>query len=144
MGCGRRLRYALPWFYYFFHHQDTIQTNVTKSSFSDKSELASIRQCSYIVNMSNLRFDWDPTKAKANLRKHCVSFEETATVFLDERAIEFYDDTHSSWEDRMLILGLSSKLKLLLVCHCYREEESLIRIISARKATKNEAKQYQR
>ena len=94
--------------------------------------------------MSNLRFEWAPVKAKANLRKHRVSFEEATTVFLDERAIEFYDDTHSSWEDRMLILGLSSQLKLLLVCHCYREEESLIRIISARKVTKNEAKLYQR
>ena len=94
--------------------------------------------------MSDLRFEWDPVKAKANLKKHRVSFEEAATVFLDECAIEFYDDTHSGWEDRMLILGLSSKLKLLLVCHCYREEESLIRIISARKATKNEAKLYQR
>jgi len=74
-------------------------------------------------------------KAKVNLDKHGISFEEAVTVFYDEAAIEFYDDEHSDWEDRFLLLGLSSDMKLLLVCHCYRSEESVIRIISARKAT---------
>jgi uncharacterized DUF497 family protein len=94
--------------------------------------------------MSDLHFEWDPAKAKANLDKHGVSFEEAMSVFYDEAAIEFYDDEHSEWEDRFLLLGLSSDVKLLLVCHCYRSEEGVIRLISARKATKNEAKHYQR
>ena len=72
------------------------------------------------------------------------AFEEAVTVFFDDRAIEFYDDSHSDWEDRMLLLGLSTKLRLLLVCHCYRESDSVIRIISARNATKNESELYRR
>lgn len=94
--------------------------------------------------MANIQFEWNPTKARANLKKHGVSFEEAATVFFDDRAIEFYDDSHSGWEDRMLLLGLSARLRLLLVCHCYRESDSIIRIISARKATKNESRLYHR
>ena len=94
--------------------------------------------------MDKISFEWDPAKAKANFKKHGVAFEEAATVFFDDRALEFYDDEHSGWEDRMLLLGPSSRLRLLLVCHCYRESESVIRIISARKATKNEAKLYGR
>jgi len=94
--------------------------------------------------MVGIEFEWNPAKAKANLKKHGVAFEEAATVFFDDLAIEFYDDSHSDWEDRMLLLGLSTKLRLLLVCHCYRESDSLIRIISARKATKNESKMYRR
>ena len=94
--------------------------------------------------MGELRIEWDATKADANARKHGVSFEEARTVFYDEFAVEFYDDKHSEWEDRFLLLGLSFRLRLLLVCHCYRESESLIRIISARKATKREAKSYGR
>ena len=94
--------------------------------------------------MAKIEFQWNPAKAKANLKKHGVAFEEAATVFFDDRAVEFYDDDHSEWEDRLLLLGLSSTLRLLLVCHCYRESDSVIRIISARKATKNEAKLYDR
>jgi len=94
--------------------------------------------------MPKIELEWNPAKAKANLNKHGVAFEEAATVFFDDRAIEFYDDSHSDWEDRMLLLGLSTKLRLLLVCHCYRESDSIIRIISARKATKNESKLYHR
>jgi len=94
--------------------------------------------------MNGLHFEWDPVKSKANLDKHGVTFEEAITAFYDEAAIEFYDDEHSEWEDRFLLLGLSSDMKLLLACHCYRSEEGVIRIISARKATKNEAKHYQR
>lgn len=94
--------------------------------------------------MSELRFDWDPVKAEANLRKHGVSFEEARTVFYDDFAVEFYDDEHSDWEDRFLLLGLSAQLRLLLVCHCYRESESVIRLISAQEATKSEAGFYRR
>jgi uncharacterized DUF497 family protein len=92
--------------------------------------------------MKTLRFERDPGKAMANLKKHGISFQEAITVFYDEYAVEFYDDEHSEWEDRFLLLGLSSSLRLLLICHSYREEESIIRIISARKATKTEAKHY--
>ena len=94
--------------------------------------------------MARIDVEWSPAKAKANLKKHGVAFEEAATVFFDDLAIEFYDDSHSDWEDRMLLLGLSTKFRLLLVCHCYRESDSVIRIISARKATKNESKMYRR
>lgn len=98
----------------------------------------------YTVKMKELRFEWDPVKAEQNRRKHGVSFEEAQSVFYDESAIEFYDDEHSEWEDRFLLLGLSSRLRLLLVCHCYREREAIIRIISARRATKSEARYYPR
>lgn len=94
--------------------------------------------------MTELRFDWDPVKAEENLRKHGVSFEEARTVFYDDFAVELYDDEHSDWEDRFLLLGLSAQLRLLLVCHCYRESESVIRPISAREATKSEAGFYRR
>lgn len=94
--------------------------------------------------MDKISFEWDPAKAKANLTKHGIAFEEAVTAFFDDRALEFCDDDHSEWEDRMLLLGLSSTLRLLLVCHCYRENDSVIRIISARKATKNESKLYGR
>ncbi len=94
--------------------------------------------------MKELSFAWDPQKARINLRKHGVAFEEARSVFYDERAIEFYDDEHSEWDDRFLLLGLSSRLRLLLVCHCYREEEGIIRIVSARKATRAESEHYRR
>jgi len=94
--------------------------------------------------MSEIRFEWDSAKAEENLRKHGVSFEEALTVFYDDFAIEFYDDTHSQWEDRFLLLGYTSQLRLMMVCHCYRESDSVIRIISARKPTANEAKYYRR
>ncbi len=94
--------------------------------------------------MKKLRSEWDPNKSKANQDKHCVSFEEAASVFYDEWAIEFYDDENSDWEDRFLLLGISTNLRLLLICHCYKANESVIRIISARKATKKESKHYRR
>jgi uncharacterized DUF497 family protein len=94
--------------------------------------------------MKEMRFKWDTEKSKANKKKHKISFQEASTVFYDEMGIEFYDDEHSEWEDRFLLLGLSNKLNLLIVCHCYRESEGIIRIISARKATKNESKYYTR
>jgi uncharacterized DUF497 family protein len=94
--------------------------------------------------MSELRFEWDPAKARKNVQKHGVSFEEAQSVFYDEFAIEFYDDEHSEWEDRFLLLGFNSRLRLLMVCHSYNKSESVIRIISARKATKKESKHYNR
>ena len=94
--------------------------------------------------MKAIHFKWDNTKSIANEKKHGVSFQEASTVFSDELAIEFYDNNHSDWEDRFLLLGLSNRLNMLLVCYCYRETERIIRIISARKATKNESKYYKR
>ncbi len=93
--------------------------------------------------MSDFRFVWDIPKAKANLKAHGVSFDEAQTCFYDQNGREFYDPDHSELEeDRFLFLGISGKLRLLLVCYCYREGDRLIRIISARKATRNEAKFY--
>ncbi len=95
--------------------------------------------------MIEIKFTWDKNKAKSNHSKHGISFEEATTVFYDDFAREFYDDSHSQLEeDRYLMLGLSAKTKLLLVCHCFLENDSTIRIISARKATRNEAKFYKR
>jgi uncharacterized protein len=94
--------------------------------------------------MNALRFAWDSKKARANMDKHGVSFEEARSVFHDEHAVEFFDDEHSEWEDRFLLLGLSFQLRLLLVCHCYREADGVIRIVSARKATSSESKLYRR
>lgn len=94
--------------------------------------------------MKELRFEWDPVKSKTNLDKHGVSFEEATSVFYDERAVEFYDDDNAEWEDRFLLLGISAKLRLPMICHCYRANESVIRIISARKATKKESMHYWR
>ena len=90
-----------------------------------------------------MKFDWDQAKANANSKKHGVTFEEARTVFYDEFAVQFFDEDHSSTEEeRFLLLGLSSDAKLLLVCHCERERGNIIRIISARKATKREAAHY--
>jgi uncharacterized protein len=94
--------------------------------------------------MKSIRFSWDPAKAKSNIRKHGVSFEEAQTAFYDDNAIEFYDDEHSEWEDRFLLLGISSRMRLLLICHCYRAEDGIIRIVSAREANKEEAIFYNR
>lgn len=92
--------------------------------------------------MSTLRFEWDDRKAAANAKKHGVSFEEAKSVFLDDRAKLIDDPDHSEDESRFVLLGLSSVLRLLLVCHCYRSESNVIRIISARKATSKESKSY--
>jgi hypothetical protein len=93
--------------------------------------------------MSELRFQWDEAKNRANQRKHGVSFEEAQTVFFDEDALEFYDIGHGEKEDRFLMLGQSFRYRTLMVCHCYREPADVIRIISARKATPRERKTYQ-
>ncbi len=90
-----------------------------------------------------MRFDWDPAKAASNLRKHQVSFEEAKTVFFDDFAVQFFDDEHSHSEERFIMLGMSSTARLLVVCHCERAEGEVIRIISARKATRGESAFYQ-
>jgi len=92
--------------------------------------------------MSTLHFEWDDRKAAANAKKHGVRFEEAKSVFVDERAMLIDDPDHSEAEDRFVILGLSSSIRLLLVCHCYRGEGNVIRIISARKATAMESRNY--
>ncbi len=94
--------------------------------------------------MNGINFAWDNRKNKANRRKHGISFEEAQTVFYDENAVEFHDPDHSEEEDRFIILGLSVKLRILVVCHCLREHGATIRIISARRATRSEATNYRR
>jgi uncharacterized DUF497 family protein len=90
-----------------------------------------------------IKFEWDATKATSNKKKHGISFEEAQSVFYDEFAIQFYDDDSSASEDRFLMLGFSDEARLLIVCHCERDHGNIIRIISARKATKNEGTYYQ-
>jgi len=92
--------------------------------------------------MKELEFSWGPAKAKANLRKHRISFEEAVPVFSDENALVIPDPDHSDDEQRFVLLGLSWSLRILVVCHCYREDLNTIRLFSARKATKTESKQY--
>jgi len=87
-------------------------------------------------------FDWNPEKALSNLQKHGVAFKEAATTFQDENAIYFDDERHSKDEDRFIILGLSKIERLLYVCYCYRESDTVIRIISARRATQRESELY--
>lgn len=92
--------------------------------------------------MERINFEWDENKNLTNQRKHGVSFEEAKTVFYDEEALVIDDPEHSEEEDRFIILGLSNKTNLLVVCHCYRASDTVIRIISARKATKTESTFY--
>jgi len=92
--------------------------------------------------MDHLNFVWDEDKNKKNIVLHSISLEEAKTVFFDPNAKVIYDPDHSKDEDRFIILGLSKLLNILVVCHCYRENEKIIRIISARKATPKERKQY--
>ena len=88
-------------------------------------------------------FDWDENKNKVNQKKHGIDFNEASSVFFDEKAILFDDPEHSdSEEDRFLLLGISESANICIVCHCYRESDTVIRIISARKATKTEVKRY--
>lgn len=91
--------------------------------------------------METIKFEWDEHKNEINKRKH-HSFEEARTVFYDEEALVIDDPEHSQEEERFIILGFSQQARLLVVCHCYRASETVIRIISARKATRNETRQY--
>jgi uncharacterized protein len=95
--------------------------------------------------MPCLEFSWDPDKNRINQKKHQgISFEEARTVFYDENARLIFDPRHTQDETRFILLGISQKLRMLIVCHCYRENETLIRIISARKANALEVKEYER
>ena len=89
-------------------------------------------------------FDWDENKNRINLDKHGITFEEASTVFFDDRALLFDDPEHSLDEDRFLLLGMSENAKVCIVCHCYRESDTVIRIISARQATRKEEQRYVR
>ena len=89
-----------------------------------------------------VRFEWDSQKENINLRKHGVSFREAQSVFLDDEALLIPDPDHSHDEDRFVLLGLSHRIRLLLVCHCYRENDQIIRIFSARKADREETRIY--
>ncbi len=92
--------------------------------------------------MHELTFDWDKAKNLSNQKKHGISFEEAQTVFVDENALLIHDPDHSGAEDRFVLLGLSAKLRELVICHFYRKPGEVIRIISARKATRSEQNQY--
>jgi len=92
--------------------------------------------------MRGLTFVWDESKDRANQRNHGISFAEARTVFYDENAREYADPDHSAREERFVLLGISSRLRALVVCHCYRESESVIRIISARRAQRTEEEAY--
>jgi uncharacterized DUF497 family protein len=92
--------------------------------------------------MREIRFEWDEAKSRENKRKHGVSFGEAQTVFLDENAIRFFDPDHSDDEERFLMLGISFQLRVLVVCHCFRAGDAVIRIVSARKANRKEASVY--
>ncbi len=93
--------------------------------------------------MSELKFTWDETKNAKNQKKHGISFEQAKTVFFDDRARLIPDPDHSDDEDRYILLGLCSQLRVLIVCHCYRDDGHSIRIISARNANKSEKRQYE-
>ena len=92
--------------------------------------------------MSKITFEWDKAKSESNVKKHGVSFTEATTVFYDENALVISDIDHSDNEERFVILGLSIKLRILIVVHCYKDSDKIIRIISARRATKKEQQQY--
>ena len=92
--------------------------------------------------MNRISFEWDEKKNLLNKKKHGISFEEAQTVFIDENGLLIHDPDHSDEEDRFILLGLSSSLRTLVVCHCYRKRNEIIRILSARKATRSEQKKY--
>jgi len=94
--------------------------------------------------MNELRFEWDKRKEKTNIKKHGISFDEARTVFYDENAIQYFDIDHSKDEDRFILLGISFNLRIVVVCHCFRKSETVVRIISARKADGDEENEYWR
>lgn len=119
-----------------------LSSNVRHSQRPAHTIVAAYIRHAYNHGMSTIRFDWDPQKAEANLRKHKVSFEDAQSVFSDERALLIDDPDHSDDEERFVLLGLSHSLRLLVVVHCYRAEGRVIRIISARKADAEERSIY--
>lgn len=94
--------------------------------------------------MEALRFEWDEKKNRANKKKHGVEFDEATSVFYDENAVQFPDPDHSQDEDRFILLGMSFKLRVVIVCHCFREKETVVRLNSARKADNAEEQEYWR
>ena len=96
----------------------------------------------YNIIMKRIVFEWDENKNALNKKKHHVSFEEAQTFFIDENAMLINDPDHSESEDRFILLGMSTRLHMLVVCHCYRKDDEIIRIISARKANRPEQKTY--
>ena len=93
------------------------------------------------------RFEWDPTKARRNAKEHGVTFEQSATVFLDAKLLSQVDKEHGDQEERWVSLGLDKSARLLVVCHTFREtsdSSATVRIFSARKATRREAKEYEK
>ena len=92
--------------------------------------------------MSDIRYEWDHAKNNANIRKHGISFNEAITVFTDENLMIMADEDHSEDEERFIVLGFSEHPRLLVVCHCYKESDEVVRIFSARKATKTEERFY--
>ena len=96
----------------------------------------------YTIIMREIVFEWDENKNSINKQKHEVAFEEARTVFFDPDALVIFNPDHSDYEERFLIMGYSHRLRLLVVCHCYRGADETIRLISARKANRNEAAQY--
>ena len=114
---------------YLYHNYNIIIERYSKSEVTRST-------------MEHFKFEWDENKNAINKNKHNIASEEAQTVFYDEMALVIDDPDHSEQEDRFIILGQSSQAKLLVVCHCYRESDTVIRIISARKATKTESSQY--
>ena len=93
--------------------------------------------------METLSFEWDENKNEINKKKHGISFETAREVFYDDNAILFDDPDHSVGEERFLIIGMTRSLKVCIVSHCYRDQDNVIRLISAREATKHERKTYE-
>ena len=109
--------------------------------YTVKARLTSRESRTYNVHM--IAFEWNEAKANSNFKKHGISFEEAKSVFFDEFALQFYDETHSQLEeDRFLMLGSSNESNILLICHCEKCDGEIIRIISARKATRSERNHY--
>jgi len=94
--------------------------------------------------LSDVIFEWDESKNQSNIRKHGISFSEAMTVFDDPDVLYKLDPDHADDEDRYIVFGYSEEKRILVVCHCYRESDKIIRIYSARKATENESNQYRR
>ena len=113
----------------------------TRSTRSKRNRLAIPHVSRYYLEM--LRFDWDERKNKSNRIKHGIWFEEAQSVFSDPHGRLFYDPEHSEHEDRFILLGVSSAARTLIVVHCYKENDSVVRIISARKATRKEVRFYE-
>jgi len=122
--------------------QLTLSNHLPKINRGAEFPLAGPPQRTYNIIMKQLKFEWDPEKAEANRMKHKIAFEEAVSVFSDENALIIPDPDHSTDEERFVLLGMSWSLRILVVCHCFRKDDQVIRIFSARKATKAESKQY--